>query len=138
MNVYKTTFWIVAIGLSSLPAVIAIVYPQLIVDQHKEFISAYGGLMTLSVIATLFFPVESHFLKIEKGTLDSKKHVYYNVVPWLAIIYLFDILLVFIIKPEFINSHFSEVRKLISGMIVTVILYGIFGGAYNPIKTKNQ
>ncbi len=138
MNVYKTTFWIVAIGLSSLPAVITIVYPQLIVDQYKEFISAYGGLMTLSVIATLFFPVESHFLKVEKGTLDSKKHVYYNVVPWLAIIYLFDILLVFIIKPEFINSHFSEVRKLIGGMIVTVILYGVFGGEYNPIKTKNQ
>lgn len=138
MNVYKTTFWVVAIGLSILPALITIVYPQLIVDQYKEFISAYGGLMTLSVIATLFFPVESHFLKIEKGTLDSKKHVYYNVVPWLAIIYLFDILLVFIIKPEFINSHFSEVRNLISGMVVTVILYGIFGGEYNPIKTQNQ
>lgn len=138
MKTQKVTFWIVAIILAILPAIIGFVYPQLLVDHYKELINTYGGLMTLCVLGTWFLNGESYFLQVQyKAPGESTTtRTNYNVVPWVAIIYLIDILAIFIGKPDFINAHFSEVIKIISSIIVTVVIYGIFNGEYNPIETK--
>lgn len=94
--------------------------------------------MTLCVLGTWFLNGESYFLQVQyKAPGESTTtRTNYNVVPWVAIIYLIDILAIFIGKPDFINAHFGEVIKIISSIVVTLVIYGIFNGEYNPIETK--
>ncbi len=140
MKQYVFTFWTIALTLSVIPAILGVFAPEVITTHYNELITSYSSLMGISFFVTWFLNVESYFLKTIKPIHEETKsqYTYYNIVPWLAIVYIIDLLLIAIALPDFTNKHFGEFTKIIGSIIFTIIMYAIFKNPYNPIQKKIQ
>ncbi len=126
----KTKFYVLgtlAIILSLLPNLVLIVDNTIIFEKLDVIKNALGGLMFVSILLVLFGAEEKAF---------TVKKISFYTVPLLAIIFIFEIILLFITNTSFFKENFEVFVSEIGAIIFAVVIYAIFGGEYRLYSEK--
>ncbi len=135
MKTHDFSIWAGVLLLAFLPGLIGIISPNLLTKNYVTIITSCGSLMTLVFIAGILLDVKEEWLTIKKYSVDLESTTKYYIMPWLSLIFVIDLVLIWIGNPNFTNTKFNDVVTILGSIVSTIFFYAIFAGKYEFSQT---
>lgn len=135
MKNYKFYFGSICVGLSLLPLVL-LTNTNIIYEHFDKIVETLGGLM-FATIVLIIFAMDDRCLSINEKLplLDTETRKDFFTVPVMFIVFLVELVIVYLIDSNYVEKHFDTFTKLLGSMVFAFIIYAIFGGHYVVTKT---